>query len=83
MIMFTTYCLFKIFELSKSLKLFISQNNFFIRLFTMLSRKILFAQNHENYFYFGKNFGSETLIHPIILILHGGYGILQIEKQAQ
>jgi len=31
------------------------------------------------YFYQGLNYGSEALLHPIRLIVNGGYGILQID----
>ncbi len=39
------------------------------------------AQKNNCYFYGGKNYGSESLIHPLSLILHGGYGIMQIENR--
>jgi hypothetical protein len=34
------------------------------------------------YFYQGLNYGSEALLHPIRLIVNGGYGILQIDQRA-
>jgi hypothetical protein len=43
---------------------------------------ILFAQDLEpRYFYRGLNYGSETLVNPVTMILHGGYGILQAENR--
>ena len=39
------------------------------------------ARQDISYFYHGKKYGSESLIHPISLILHGGYGIMQIENR--
>lgn len=34
------------------------------------------------YFYRGLDYGSQYLIHPLRLIINGGYGILQIENRA-
>ncbi len=38
---------------------------------------------HEGsyYFYRGQDFGSQSLIHPLRLILNGGYGIMQISNR--
>ena len=32
------------------------------------------------YFYRGRDYGSESLVHPLRLILNGGYGILQLDN---
>ncbi len=34
------------------------------------------------YFYRGQDFGSESLVHPLRLILNGGYGILQLDNRS-
>jgi hypothetical protein len=34
------------------------------------------------YFYQGLNYGSEALLHPVRLIVNGGFGILQIDQRA-
>jgi hypothetical protein len=34
------------------------------------------------FFYQGLNYGSEALIHPVRLIINGGYGILQIDRRS-
>ncbi len=41
------------------------------------------AQDRENkqYFYQPLNYGSESLIHPLHLILNGGFGILQMDNR--
>jgi len=33
------------------------------------------------FFYHGRDFGSEALVHPLRLIINGGYGIMQIENR--
>lgn len=33
------------------------------------------------FFYHGRDFGSEALVHPLRLIINGGYGITQIENR--
>ena len=33
------------------------------------------------YFYHGRTYGSESMINPVSLILHGGFGIMQIENR--
>ena len=39
------------------------------------------ASGHDYLFYEGRTYGSESLIHPLRMILHGGYGILQLDNQ--
>jgi hypothetical protein len=34
------------------------------------------------YFYNGRDYGSESLIHPLRLIINGGFGILQVENRS-
>ncbi len=33
------------------------------------------------YFYHGRDYGSESLIHPLRLVINGGYGIMQIANR--
>jgi hypothetical protein len=35
----------------------------------------------EYFFYRGRSFGSESLVHPLRLIINGGFGILQMENR--
>ena len=37
-----------------------------------------YGQAARNYFYAGRDFGSEAMFHPITLIVNGGYGIMQV-----
>ena len=39
------------------------------------------AQEEEYFFYQGRNFGSEELVHPLRMITNGGYGILQLDNR--
>ncbi len=42
---------------------------------------MLFANESEYYFYHGLDYGSESIIHPVRLILNGGYGIMQADNR--
>jgi hypothetical protein len=35
----------------------------------------------EDYFYRGRDFGSESLVDPVRLVVNGGYGILQLDNR--
>lgn len=35
----------------------------------------------EYYFYHGKTYGTEGLVHPLRMILNGGYGIMQLDNR--
>ncbi|MBN1894630.1 hypothetical protein JW906_09045 [bacterium] len=37
----------------------------------------------SRFFYSGKDYGSESLVHPLTLILHGTFGILQLENRSK
>jgi hypothetical protein len=37
--------------------------------------------SYNYYFYHGRNFGSEANIHPVALIINGGYGIMQASNR--
>ena len=37
------------------------------------------AERHEAYFYKGLDYGSEALVHPVRLVIDGGFGILQFD----
>ena len=39
------------------------------------------SEEEPYYFYQGLNYGSEAMLHPIRLIINGGYGILQIDHR--
>jgi hypothetical protein len=39
------------------------------------------SEEEPYYFYQGLNYGSEAMLHPIRLIVNGGYGILQIDHR--
>jgi hypothetical protein len=40
-----------------------------------------FDVDPEYYFYHGRDFGSESLIHPLRLVLNGGFGILKLDNR--
>ncbi len=40
------------------------------------------AQEQDAYFYHGYEYGSQALVQPVALILHGGYGIMAMENRA-
>ncbi len=42
----------------------------------------LFPQE-KNYFYRGLDYGSESVINPITLVINGGFGILQVENRSR
>lgn len=47
------------------------------------ARAELRGPNGEPYYFYGRrDFGSESMIHPVRLILNGGYGILQLDNRA-
>lgn len=54
---------------------------FFVLTFQFIVNSLLFSQ--ENYFYTGKNYGSESLYNPIYLILNGSYDIIQLEGNSR
>ncbi|MBU8869365.1 MAG: hypothetical protein KOO60_00695 [Gemmatimonadales bacterium] len=39
------------------------------------------GHDEDFYFYYGLDYGSQLLIHPLRMIINGGYGILQIENK--
>ena len=54
----------------------------FIILFLIFSSVTCFsAQQPSGYFYHGRAYGSESLVNPLTMILHGGYGIMAMENR--
>lgn len=41
------------------------------------------AQQRSAYFYKGYTYGSQSQVHPITMILHGGYGIMAMENRSK
>lgn len=47
----------------------------------LLSSKLL--PQDKNYFYRGLNYGSESMLNPVTLVINGGLGILQVENRSR
>nr|HQI50305.1 hypothetical protein [bacterium] len=46
-----------------------------------LAAAVLHAGQPDRYFYKGLPYGSQSLVNPVTMILHGGYGILAMENR--
>lgn len=53
-----------------------------IILLILISSQFLWSQNTDStLFYHGRHYGSEANVHPVRLILNGGFGILQMDNR--
>lgn len=58
--------------------------NFFLFLFTLflpLYQSCHAVEKDGYFFYHGLNYGSESIIHPVRLIINGGFGIMQMDNR--
>jgi len=52
----------------------------FLKVFILLLFLSGSLYSQTNYFYTGKNYGSESTFNPVSVILNGGFDIFQVER---